>query len=242
MLKLESSGRLADVVREIRDIPERVIPYAAASALNRTAKAAQARIIAEMPRVFASPARYTLGSTRVVPATKQALVARLAVKDSADSGTVPQHYLLPEVEGGARRAKRFELALRYSGIIGADQYVAPGQDGPVDAAGNLSGGDIKRVLSALRGQGAPAAGNKAAKGSASRRKAGGYFTVRTKAGTLLILRRSAAGSQVLMAASRKVPQYRSRLPFAAIAAQVVDAEFPSQFAEAARAIASRRKG
>lgn len=241
MLKFESSGRLADVVREIRDIPERVIPYAAASALNRTAKAAQARIIAEMPRVFASPTRYTLGSTRVVPATKQALVARLAVKDSADSGTVPQHYLLPEVEGGARRAKRFELALRYSGIIGADQYVAPGQDGPVDAAGNLSGGDIKRVLSALRGQGAPAAG-KAAKGSANRRKAGGHFTVRTKAGTLLILRRSAAGSQVLMAASRKVPQYRSRLPFAAIAAQVVDAEFPSQFAEAARAIASRRKG
>lgn len=241
MLTLAASGRLADVVREIRDIPERVIPYAAASALNRTAKAAQARIIAEMPRVFASPTRYTLGATRVVPATKQALVARVSVKDAADSGTVPQHYLLPEVEGGARRAKRFELALRYSGIIGADQYVAPGQDGPVDAAGNLAGSDIKRVLAALRGQATAPAG-KSAKGSAKRRKAGGYFTVRTKAGSLLILRRDATGSQVLMAASRKVPQYRSRLPFADIAAQVADAEFPAQFAAAAQAIASRRKG
>lgn len=148
MLSIRRQGNIDSVVRALRDVPARVIPYATSTALTRTAQAAQTRIVAEMPRVFAAPTRYTLNSTFVRAATVKTLAAQVAVKNQAAGGTQPEHYLEPEVFGGARREKRFERALRYAGVLPAGQHVVPGRAAPLDAAGNLRRGDIAGGLGA----------------------------------------------------------------------------------------------
>jgi hypothetical protein len=144
------TGRLDAVVAQMRDIPARVIPFAASTALTRTARDGQRAIVAEMPRVFDRPTRYTLNATRLVPASVDNLVATVAVKDQGTGGTRPESYLLPEVEGGPRREKRFERALRYAGVLTRGQYVIPGGNTRLDASGNVSAATSRQVLNALR--------------------------------------------------------------------------------------------
>lgn len=64
-------------------------------------------------------------------------------------GPAPQKTLASEVFGGARKPKRFELALRAKGILPADQFAVPGRDARLDAYGNMSNGQIVQILSAL---------------------------------------------------------------------------------------------
>lgn len=241
----------AVIAAAIRDIPARVIPFAASTALTRTAREGQRAIVAEMPRVFDKPTRYTLNATRLVPASVDNLVATVAVKDQAAAGsTRPESYLLPEVEGGQRREKRFERALRYAGVLGRGQFVLPGSGAKLDANGNVSAATSTRVLNALqslravRGRGrslkrkttlandlfigAPMNG----RGPNARKRPGAPEGV---------YRREGARVRVLFVFANQAPRYNRLLDFDGTVAAVVRTRFAAEFERAASAILNRRR-
>lgn len=220
MFSISRQGNVPSVLRELRDVPERVIPYATATALTRAAQAAQKKVIAAMPQVFDSPTQYTLNSTFIAPATVKNLLARVAVKDIAGKGgTLPESYLLPEVLGGGRKEKRFERALRYAGVLAPGQRAIAGRDAPKDAYGNLARAEIAGALGARK---------RMAKGTT-------YFV----AGRVGVFKRVGRTVTPILIFTSSAPQYRQRLDFEAIAEQATQDTFPAEFDKAVASIMSR---
>jgi hypothetical protein len=257
MLTISRQGSIASIVREARDIPARVIPYAASAAATRTAQHAQRSIVAKLPQVFDRPTAYTLGSTFVVPSTVKTLAARVAVKDSAkNNGTLPEDYLLPAVLGGGRKEKRFERNLRYAGVLGPGMRAVLGRDTPgslLDAWGNLKRGEIQRILTATRSS---FARDQNKSGSARSRRnvknapyfvggldsvsiAGGEQRVRQGRMQPGVYRREGRRIVPVLVFVKKAPQYRQRLDFAGIAEQSARQHFEAEFRDAASAILQR---
>ena len=130
---------------------ERRLNAAAATALTRTALDARENVHKEMRRALDRPTPYTMNSLYVRPATASRPQAEVYFKDDrAGSGTPATRYLLPQVEGGSRRLKRFEVALKMAGHLPDGWFVVPGQGAKIDAYGNISKGQIIQVLSQLR--------------------------------------------------------------------------------------------
>ncbi len=113
----------------------------------------------EMKKTFDRPARYTLNALQITPASKNSLSAEVGVKGS------PGHYLMPQVEGGARPQKRSEHWLASVGpakerispfpfytpaLVGArfDQYgnVSPGQITQAEMDAIRLGSVVERVI------------------------------------------------------------------------------------------------
>ena len=234
MLNITNTGSIADIIREVRGIPTRVIPYAASTALTRIAKrAAKDDLPAEMRRVFDRPTAYTLNSLFVKPSTAQSLSARVMVKDTAGAGVVPEKFLQPEVEGGTRREKGMEKALRYAGILRSGERVVPSHDMKLDAFGNVPGARVRSILASVEKP-----GGKSARGG----KGSGIFGGQIGK-TRGIWQRSGKGK------ARKVtplfifiqaqPQYRARLDFTGVAERVAEKHFRNEFAIAVDAMLKR---
>lgn len=124
-------------------------PFALSLALNATAFGVRQDIQADMRRIFANPVRWTLGGVRYSKATKKALTATVFISEDGGKGIAPAKYLLAEVEGGQRRAKRMERALQAKGLLPAGWYAVPSRDLPLDEYGNVKGGLVSRILSDL---------------------------------------------------------------------------------------------
>ena len=144
----KTTGSIAEVIAAIRDVPVRLIPYAASTALTRTAQIAAKKDLPDAMRaVFDRPTAYALNSLFVQPSTVKTQSARVMVKDTTSSkGVVPEKFLFPGVEGGMRNEKRFEKSLRYAGLLPAGHRVMPGDDIELDASGNISTGLIRSVI------------------------------------------------------------------------------------------------
>lgn len=123
------------------------VPYASALALNRTAAAVSAAIKQKINQVFDRPTPYTQRALRVRRATKQKLSARVDFKDAAGKGIPADKYLGPQVHGGGRSQKRFERALQR---VGGGSFYAPGAGADLDAYGNMSRGQLVRLMSYLQ--------------------------------------------------------------------------------------------
>lgn len=146
----KTSGNLSDVIAAIPNVPRRVIPYAASTALTRVAQYAATKALPdEMRKAFDNPTAFTLNSLRIVPSTIDTLSARIMVKDQA-AGRPAQNTLLPEVDGGVRAKKGMEGALRYQGILLSGQFAVPGTGAKLDANGNVSGAQVRTILAALK--------------------------------------------------------------------------------------------
>jgi hypothetical protein len=252
----KSKGDLTLAAASMRDIPERVLPYAASTALTRTARAlATKELPDEMRRVFSGPTRWTLNSLRVLPATKDTLSARVWVKDDApNNGTRPEDYLLPEVEGGPRKEKRFERSLRYAGILPAGWRAMPGQGAALDADGNFKRGEMQRILTATRSAFDPAQRKTTSARSRRNAKNAPYFAVTSFTQRIVggvnkveksrltpgIYRREGRGIKPVLIFTAKQPVYRQRLDFTGVSERFTRAQFPIEFSRAAAEIASRR--
>jgi hypothetical protein len=251
MLNLTRSGSIADVIAEARSVPARVIPYAAAAALTRCAVAGQAEVKRVMPEVFKGPTRYTLNALRVVPATKDKLLASVAVKDQAGQGaTRPESYLLPGVEGGKRKEKRFEKALRYAGILGKNQYAMPGDSISLDTFGNVSASQIKTILALAKRQGRRPVKHSDTKGRRIRLTSNSdiFVGVPTSGSGAGRRRRPGAASGIYRREGHRIrplfiftsntPDYRPRLDFDRVVSGVVRVRFAAEFERAAQDILS----
>lgn len=116
-------------------------------ALNRTAEIARADVEKEMARVFDRPVPFTLRSLRVFYANTANLTAKLWFRQrSADRDKL---WAVPQIEGGTREAKPMELRLQRANILPKGWLVVPGAAMPIDSNGNMSRGEVSRILNVL---------------------------------------------------------------------------------------------
>lgn len=131
---------------------EKQIPFAVASALTRTAReilvAEQALLVSSLD----NPTAYTKNSLRFTRATKDSLEASVGTKRPGAGNTNPASFLAPEIEGGKRSTKRFELLLQAAGLMPRGWRAVPARGVPLDAFGNLSRATIGKLLKGLKGK------------------------------------------------------------------------------------------
>lgn len=227
----------------IRQYGERLVGYALPMALTRTALDARDALRREMPAVFDAPTPYTLNALYVKPATRAQPTAWVGFREFGGKGTPAPRYLLPHVDGGARRLKRFEAALRAAGILPTGRFAVPGEEAEIDAYGNMRRGQVVKILSHLRAfgeQGYVANRSRTAASRGVRRKET-YFAA--QAGNRVglppgIYKRDGADPRPVVIFVTP-PRYRPRFPFAAIVERAVRANFRRRFDEALRHMAGR---
>lgn len=118
----------------------------ASDALNHVAYYGRQMVKTHIKSVFDNPIPRTINSVIVGTATPAKPEARVFINDRENKGVSPAKYLRTEATGGDRADKRVERALKIAGILGQDQQTY-GVD--TDSYGNLSGGKITQMLSAL---------------------------------------------------------------------------------------------
>lgn len=144
MIRLKARTNLSAFRRGLSDAHRKQVPYALALAVTDMAQRAKVDVQTSMRSTFKGPLPYTLGAVFATKARKSDPRAVVGLKDGASgSGTPAWKYLAPEIDGGERRRKRFEIAL---GIQG---YVVPGPGAQLDASGNISRAQLGAILSAL---------------------------------------------------------------------------------------------
>lgn len=229
MITITKTGSIDQIIREVRGIPARLVPYAASTALTRIAQsAAKVDLPAEMSRVFDRPTPYAMNSLFVVPATAQTLSARVMVKNTAGRGIVPEKFLQPEVEGGGRNEKGFEKALRYAGILKSGERALPSRELALDAYGNVPGPRLRSILNQLKTGGqkasvfAGAVGRKKTRGIWIRKGTGKNRTITP-----------------LMIFTTTAPRYRARLDFTGVVQRVAEKNFKDEFSTALNALLKR---
>ncbi|UZW62757.1 hypothetical protein [Lysobacter enzymogenes] len=148
------------VKQEFTELEQKNLPFAVMRAVNSTADELKNVWAKAMPRVFDRPtpmtqraigvkkARYTRGSD----GQRVSEAAEVYIRDDAFKGTPPANYLLPQVEGGTRKPKRFEKLLQARGALPAGMFAVPGKGAPLDAYGNITGGVTNQILSQLGAQ------------------------------------------------------------------------------------------
>ena len=233
-----STGSVSDAIASLRDVPARVMPYASATALTRTVKLAQTEVVSEMPRAFSQPAAYTLNATRIEPASKDKLSARIAVKDQG-SGVPQENFLFPQVAGGQRRAKGLEVGLRNAGLLRGDQFAMPGPAASLDASGNVRGADVRTLL---RGLESVRSKPRDAQGHVRGKKlANSLFVGKPRGGTRAdgIWRREGKRLRLLFVFTSNAPDYSRRLNFDGVVQTVVLERFSIEFHRAVREISPR---
>ena len=159
MIEIDLSADLRPMLNRLQNV-QRQLQFAIASSLTKTAVRVKPEIQAEMRRVFDRPTRYTLNSLFVQPASKkdENPTARVWLKDNQEAALATRQftgaglaadYLWPEIGGGTRNLKRFEIRLRNAGLLPPGMFVVPGKGAKLDAYGNLNLGQLIAVLSKL---------------------------------------------------------------------------------------------
>jgi hypothetical protein len=224
----------ARVTAALRQYGDRIVSYALPTALTRTAQDARAALRRALPTTFDRPTPYTLNSTYVRPATRADRRAWVGFRDFAGKGTPAARYLLPNVEGGARRLKGSEVQLRGAGLLPPGLFAVPGEEAELDAYGNMKRGQLVKILSAVRAFGEQGyTANRRGVGRGKRRTEA-YFAAPPGNRQGLppgIYRRDGADPRPVILFV-KPPSYRPRFRFYAIVESAVRDSFPTRFAEA----------
>ena len=153
---VEMSARVlgqAELLAQLHGLTGSQAAGAYAKAINDTAFEVRRAMQAEMRARFDRPTDYILRSPRVKMATAARLSASIAPDYMGGKGIDPQKILRAQGEGGTRRDKRSEVALRRAGIlpngyqtaIPADRYGGP-YPGSDDGRGNLKGSFLVQLL------------------------------------------------------------------------------------------------
>jgi len=209
------------------------LPHPIARALNLTAYQVKDALVEEMKKVFDRPVPYTLNAPYVNPASPKYLAAKILLREFGGKSR-SEKYLLVQTEGGQRRLKAFESALRAKGVLPAGYYAVPGEKCPLDQYGNMSPGFIVQILSYLQAFGEQGYSANITEAKKSKLKTGTkskrgmeYFVVRHRRGGLRagIWRRTSLGrlgnAVEPMIMFVKQPSYSRLLTWHEIAERVV---------------------
>jgi len=146
---------------KLKDFKDQLNPTIA-TALTRTAVKVREKLKGEMPSVFDRPTPFTTRKLLYVAATAKRPVAMVGfdvvgIQDERGNviryqnlgpGETPAgRYMHDQIEGGPRRDKRFEKALRVVGVLPAGWFAVPGAMAKMDAYGNQSIGELRQIQS-----------------------------------------------------------------------------------------------
>lgn len=151
-MRFAVSNPVAQIRADLRSI-ERQLRFGQVVALTRTAQDGRLAEITGIDRAFDRPTRYTRNAVYVEAATLARPEAAFGLKDDFQQrapGTPPVNFIGPNIEGGARRVKRFEQSLSLAGHLPKGWQTTPGKGATLDGSGNLSRGQIIQILSQLR--------------------------------------------------------------------------------------------
>lgn len=244
-MRFDVRGTIKPIIDDLNSQSQKQVPFATALALTRTAQFSGRKITEEMPRVFNRPTAYTKNAVFIRPATKANLKAEMLIKDESTKAVPAIKWLAPQIYGGGREAKRFELLLRAKGVLDPSQYVVPAAGAKIDAYGNVSRGQLQQILSQLGASRDPLQ-NRTARSKRRNRRARQFFALTKPWGKLKpgIYERIgfAFGSAVRpVFVFIRQPRYKQRLRFFEIADQTSKMRFPIEFTLAMRqAIATAR--
>ena len=153
---------LKELQASMQDFSERRKSAALATALTRTAVQVRDKIKTVMPALLDRPTPYTMRQLKYVAATAAKPVAAVgfgvvAIEDQRGnviryqnlgaSETPAGKYLSTQIDGGARKAKRFEKALQAVRVLPQGWLAVPGQRAKMDAYGGQSVGEMRQILS-----------------------------------------------------------------------------------------------
>lgn len=138
--------------KKLNDLARDQMPFAAARALTLTAKDAQKLLKIKMKSVFDRPTPYILNSTRIRPAKKRDLKATVLFKNESFKSQAPSEYMLVHTKGGTRPDKRSEKLLRSRGLLPNGYQAVPGAGVRLNRYGNVTRGQIQKVLSNIGAQ------------------------------------------------------------------------------------------
>jgi hypothetical protein len=160
-LNIQVTG-IKELQASLKGFSDRRLNAAVATALTRTAVQVRNKVKTSMSASLDNPTAYTMRQLMYVSASAKNLVAAvgfnvapiqdvwgnaLRYTDLGPGQTPAGKYLDPQITGGRRRNKRFELALRARGLLPAGWFAVPGERAKVDQFGNQSVGEIKQILS-----------------------------------------------------------------------------------------------
>ncbi|MDF3821986.1 hypothetical protein P3G55_18925 [Leptospira sp. 96542] len=215
-------------------------------AMNRAAELADQAVTAEMAKVFDRPVPFTLRSLRVFYASTTSLKVTLWFRSRTEERD--KQWAVAQIRGGQRALKPMELRLRRINILPNGWFVMPGAAMPLDAYGNMSRGEVSRILNVL-GTYTEAGYNKAndktrarlRKGNAKKGAFGFEYFVNPPGGTKAkhlqpgVYRRvyTAFGQSLKpMLIFVRAATYRRRLDFFGIVNKTMDKHFPEEFDKA----------
>jgi len=209
---------------------EKQARFASVLALTRTAKRiADDDLKDAISRTFDRPTPYTMSSLRVKPATKAMPIASVLFKDETYKGNPATKIMGPHVYGGLRSLKRSEVLMRAAGLLGNDEYLAPGQGARLDQYGNQSRGQVQQILSGIGAQNDKyQRSSKTSRGSSRTMR---YFFSRGGHLARGVYERTNGGLMpVLMAI--KTPNYSEEFDFYGIAGDATEKYYQEEFGKA----------
>lgn len=229
MLSIKIEG-LTELHRILGEMGKKQLPFAAAKAITKTAKAVEARIQSDMAGAFTSASPYVKRATFSTSANKATLSALIGLKDQKPSGgTAPAVLLKEHFTGGARGNKPFEKAIAALGAMPRGHRAVPGSGMKLDAYGNPSRKEIGEMLGVLRTR------MQVYKGRGKRTALVGYFIIPVGSRSHLspgIYKRVAAGAIKAMFVFVPRAAYRKVMDMGRSAHEVVAREYQPNFTAA----------
>lgn len=147
-MKIKIDHNFPDVAKAMHELAKQV-PFALAKALTKTAQDVRDAQKYEITKVFDRPTSYTRNSIFMEGAKKTRLEAKVWLKGEYEHSD-RRHYLVPQILGGDRPLKRFERRLVQNALMRSDERAVPASGAKLDSYGNVSRGQIIKILSQLQ--------------------------------------------------------------------------------------------
>ncbi len=219
MIKLEIKG--VDNVTRVLNRLGKQSNSVSARALNNLGFGIRKSLQKEMESAFANPTPYTKRSIYVHKATETNPTMTVDFKDEAFKAIPPDRYMRPQVYGGSRVLKRSERRL--------GTYAYPGRGAELDAYGNMSRGEIVKILTQLGRLGVNTMSKRARKAGIAqkiihRHLGTQYFVARSKSNgkPLGVWKLLGTGRVTPVLAFGRKPNYKPRFDFHGVAQRVIE--------------------
>lgn len=242
MFHIQTQKASKEMKDAFKQLVETEMPFASALTLTKTAQAVKKDIEGAILRNFDNPTPYTQRSVFMKAATKQNQEAIVWIKEWGDKGTPAAKFLLSQVYGGERKLKGSEKLMQERGIMKPGETWTPGMGAKVNQYGNITGGQIQQILSAVGAQRDKY--QNSTDRSKRKNKAQDSIFFAQFGSTRGVFKKGPRGSlSMLLRFSGKSspPAYRVRLPINTIAAGSAERHYEKAFYSAVQYVIATRK-